>query len=121
VGGGPASVVTDKGVFRFDLKTHEIYLAEVFPWQDEAEIEQLKKSFSWDLKIADNLKILQPPTEKEMTALKLMDPGGQYIIASIMDRPIGKLILAGNIGLEGCCIMCEIGEKAITEVLEFVT
>lgn len=121
VGGGPASVVTDKGVFRFDPKSHEIYLAEVFPWQDEADIEQVKKSFPWDLRIADNLKILQPPTEKELIALKLMDPTGQYIIASILDRPIGKLILSGNIGLEGCCTMCEISEKAVTEVLGFVT
>jgi glutaconate CoA-transferase subunit B len=121
VGGGPASVVTDRGVFRFDPKSHEIYLAEVFPWQDEADIEQLKKSFPWDLKIADKLKIIQPPTEKELIALKLMDPTGQYIIASILDRPIGKLILAGNIGLEGCCTMCELGENAITEVLGFVT
>ena len=81
----------------------------------------MKKSFPWDLKVADNLKVLQPPTEKELTALKLMDPTGQYIIASIMDRPIGKLIMEGNTGLEGCCVMCEIGEKAVTEVLGFVT
>jgi glutaconate CoA-transferase subunit B len=121
VGGGPASVVTDKGVFRFDPKSHEIYLAEVFPWQDETEIEQLKKSFPWDLKVAKDLKILQPPTDKEMTALKLMDPGGQYIIASILDRPIGKLILSGEIGYYGCNVMCEIGEKAVEEVQRFVT
>jgi glutaconate CoA-transferase subunit B len=121
IGGGPSAVVTDKGVFRFDPKSHEIYLAEVFPWQDEAEIEQLKKSFPWDLKIAKDLKIMQPPTEKEMTALKLMDPGGQYIIASILDRPIGKLILAGEIGYYGCNVMCEIGETAIDEVRRFVT
>lgn len=121
VGGGPSAVITDRGVFRFDIKSHEIYLAEVFPWQDEDNIEDIKNSFPWDLKVANDLKIMQPPTEKEMTALNLMDPMGQYIIASIMDRPIGKLILEGNIGLEGCCIMCDIGEKAITEVLGFVT
>lgn len=121
VGGGPAAVVTDRGVFRFDPKTHEIYLAEVFPWQDDADIQQIKESFPWELKITKDLKIMQPPTEREMTALKLMDPMGQYTIASIMDRPIGKLILAGNIGLDGCCIMCDIGEKAVLDVLEFVT
>ncbi|MDO9333327.1 MAG: CoA-transferase [Dehalococcoidales bacterium] len=121
VGGGPSSVVTDRGVFRFDPKTHKLYLAEVFPWQDEADIEQVKESIPWDLKVADNLKIIQPPTEQELTALKLMDPTGQYIIASIMDRPIGKLIMQGEIGFEGCNTMCEIGEKAVTEVLGFVT
>jgi glutaconate CoA-transferase subunit B len=121
VGGGPSAVVTDKGIFRFDQKSHELYLAEVFPWQDDSEIQQLKESFPWDLKIAKDLKIMQPPTEKEMTALKLMDPMGQYIIASILDRPIGKLILAGEIGFDGCNVMCEIGEKAVLDVLEFVT
>jgi glutaconate CoA-transferase subunit B len=121
VGGGPSAVVTDKGIFRFDPKNHEIYLAEVFPWQDDADIAQLKESFPWDLKIAKDLKILQPPTEKEMKALKLMDPLGQYTIASIMDRPIGKLILAGEIGVDGCNVMCELGEQAVLEVLDFVT
>jgi glutaconate CoA-transferase subunit B len=121
VGGGPAAVVTDRGVFRFDAKTHEIYLAEVFPWQDDTDIQQIKDSFPWELKIAEEIKIMQPPTEREMIALKLMDPMGQYTIASIMDRPIGKLILEGNIGLDGCCIMCDLCESAVEEVLKSVT
>ena len=121
VGGGPSSVVTDRGVFRFDPKTHEIYLAEVYPWQDEKEIEEVKNSIPWDLKVAKELKIIEPPTERELTALRLMDPTGQYIIASIMDRPIGKIIMQGKIGLEGCDEMCQLAENAIDEVLGFVT
>jgi glutaconate CoA-transferase subunit B len=120
VGGGPSSVATDRGVFRFDPETHELYLAEVFPWQDEADIEQVKKSIPWDLKVAKELKIIEPPTERELCMLRLMDPMGQYTIANIMDRPIGKIIMEGKINLEGCDTLCELGETAITEVLGFV-
>jgi glutaconate CoA-transferase subunit B len=121
VGGGPSAVVTDRGVFRFDSKTHELYLAEVFPWQDEAAIEELKKCFPWNLKVAKELKIIEPPTEKELCMLRLMDPMGQYIIASIMDRPVGKIIIEGKIGLEGCDTLCQLSEKAIMGILESAT
>jgi len=121
VGGGPSSVVTDRGVFRFDPKTHELFLAEVFPWQDEADIEAIKKSFPWDLKVAKELKIIEPPTERELWALRLMDPNGQYIIASIMDRPIGKIIMERKFDLEGYDTFYGLMERAVREVLEFVT
>ena len=121
VGGGPSSVVTDKGVFRFDAETRELYLAEIFPWQDEEDIENVSKSFPWDLKIAEELKLIEPPTERELWALRLMDPMGQYIIASIMDRPIGKIILGGKVNLEGYDTFSKLAEKAIAEVLEFVS
>jgi glutaconate CoA-transferase subunit B len=121
VGGGPSSVVTDRGVFRFDAKTHELFLSEVFPWQDEADIEDIKKSFPWNLKVADELKILEPPTERELWALGLMDPTGQYTIANIMDRPLGKIILEGKFNLEGYNTFMEISDRAMREVLDFVT
>ena len=87
VGGGPSAVVTDRGVFRFDAETHEVYLAEVYPWQDDEDIDDVKNSIPWNLKVAKKLKIIEPPTERELWALRLMDPNGQYIIANIMDRP----------------------------------
>jgi glutaconate CoA-transferase subunit B len=121
VGGGPSSVVTNRGVFRFDSETHELYLAEVFPWQDEEDIEKVKKSFPWDLKIAKELKIIEPPTERELWALRLMDPNGQYLIANVMDRPLGKIIMERKFDLEGYDTFLGLIENAIKEVLEFVT
>ena len=121
VGGGPSAVVTNRGVFRFDSKTHELYLAEVFPWQDEEDMENVKKSIPWDLKIAKELKIIEPPTERELWALRLMDPNGQYIIASVMDRPIGKIIMERKFNLEGYDTFLGLIESAIREVLETVT
>jgi glutaconate CoA-transferase subunit B len=121
VGGGPSAVITDRGVFRFDKGSHEIYLAEVFPWQDEDDIADVKSGFPWDLKIAKKLKIIEPPTKRELWALRLMDPTGQYIIASIMDRPIGRIIMEGRFDLEGYDTYLGLTENAIEEVLKFVT
>jgi len=121
VGGGPSAVVTNRGVFRFDSETHELYLAEVFPWQDETDIEEVKKGFPWDLKVARELKIIEPPTERELWALRLMDPNGQYIIASIMDRPIGKIIMDGKFDLEGYDTYLGLMERVMREAVDFVT
>jgi glutaconate CoA-transferase subunit B len=121
VGGGPSAVVTDRGIFRFDHETHEIYLAEVFPWQDKKDIEDVKKSFPWDLKVAEEPKIIEPPTERELWALKLMDPLSQYIVPKILDRPIGKILAEGVLNLEQYDRFLQIVERAIQEVLESVT
>jgi glutaconate CoA-transferase subunit B len=120
VGGGPSAVATNRGVFRFDTETHELYLAEVFPWQDERDIEELRSSFPWDLKVAGELKIMEPPTERELWALRLMDSTSQYIVASVMDRPIGRIISTGKLNLEGYDEFLGMQEKALREILQFV-
>ena len=121
VGGGPSAVITNRGVFRFDSETNELYLAEVFPWQDEEDIEEVKKGFPWDLKVAREPKVIEPPTERELWALRLMDPNGQYIIASVMDRPIGKIIAERKFDLEGYDTFLGLMEKAMREAMDFVT
>ena len=81
----------------------------------------MKKSIPWNLKVAKEPKIIEPPTERELWALRLMDPNGQYIIASVMDRPIGKIIMEGKFDLEGYDTFLGLLEGAIREVLESVT
>jgi glutaconate CoA-transferase subunit B len=120
VGGGPSAVITNRGVFRFDAESHELYLAEVFPWQDEKDIEEIRESFPWDLKVAEELKIIEPPTERELWALKLMDSTRNYIVASVMERPIGRIIDAGKLNLEGYDEYLRLTEEALREILEFV-
>lgn len=121
VGGGPSTVATNRGVFRFDSETHELYLAEIFPWQDEKDIEEVRGSFPWDLKVGNELKIIEPPTERELWALRLMDSTSNYILPSILERPIGRIILAGKLNLEGYDEYLGIQEKALKEILEFVS
>jgi hypothetical protein len=73
------------------------------------------------LKIAKELKIIEPPTERELWALRLMDPNGQYIIANVMDRPLGKIIMERRFDLEGYDTFLGLIESAIKQALEFVT
>jgi glutaconate CoA-transferase subunit B len=120
VGGGPSAVATDRGVFRFDAESHELYLADVFPWQGRKDIEEVRKGFPWDLKVAEELKIMEPPTERELWALRLMDSTSNYILANVMDRPIGKFILAGKLDLEGYDQYLGMQEKALREILQSV-
>jgi glutaconate CoA-transferase subunit B len=121
VGGGPSCVVTDRGKFRFDPETHELYLAEVFPWQDEQDIEEIKKSFPWDLKVAEELKIMEPPTERELWAMRLLDRSGTWTIAKLMDRPVGKVLMAGKLNLEGYNIVLGLRESGMREAMETLT
>jgi glutaconate CoA-transferase, subunit B len=72
LGGGPAAVVTDRGVFLFDPETHEMDLSEVFPWQDEEDINRIVKATPWGLKVADHLKSIAPPSEDEVNAVALI-------------------------------------------------
>jgi hypothetical protein len=64
---------------------------------------------------------MEPPTERELWALRLMDSTSNYILASVIDRPIGKIILAGKLNLEGYDEYLGMQEKALREILEFVS
>jgi glutaconate CoA-transferase, subunit B len=96
LGGGPEAVITDQGVFRFDPETHEMFLSEVFPWQEEEDINQIVKATPWGLKVADNLKIITPPSEDEANAVALMDPLFTYRITKFVERPSAKYTLQGR-------------------------
>lgn len=98
-GGGPKCVVTNRGIFRFDPETHEMYLAEVFPWQDEEEIAEIVAATPWSLQVSKDLKIIKPPTEDENKAIVLMDPQLRYMITVALERPAGKVILSGKTDL----------------------
>jgi glutaconate CoA-transferase subunit B len=95
-GDGPAAVVTDRGIFRFDPETHEMYLSDVFPWQDEEDIKQIVEANPWGLRVADDLKIIAPPSEDEINAADSMDPLFTYRITQFVDRPSSKYIVQGR-------------------------
>ena len=118
VGKGPSCVVTDRGIFRFDPETHEMYLSEVYPGTDEEEIEEIKKRVEWDLKVAKELGTIDPPTDKEFEILKLMDPGGTWSLPSIFDTPAVKILLAGRLNLDGYSELAQRYESSWKTVLE---
>jgi glutaconate CoA-transferase subunit B len=121
VGGGPSCVVTDRGVFRFDAGSRELYLAEVFPWQDKGDIAEIRKAFPWNLKVAGELKVIEPPTERELWAMRLMDPIGLWTVGKVLDTTLGKLVLSGKHDLEAYNTFEEAKEAAWRKAMDILT
>ena len=71
LGGGPAAVITQKCIFRFDEVTKEMYLDSLHPG---ATVEEIRDNVSWDLKIAKDLKDTEPPTIEEVELIRSIDP-----------------------------------------------
>ncbi|MDO9537338.1 MAG: CoA-transferase, partial [Thermoplasmata archaeon] len=71
VGGGPAAVITEKCIFRFDEGTKEMYLDSLHPG---VTVEEIKDNVSWDLKVANDLKETERPTIEEVDFMKTIDP-----------------------------------------------
>ena len=72
-GGGPAVVVTDRAVFRFDEQDKEMYLAEI---DDPANLDQVRELVGWPLRVSPQLERIKPPTAREMGIMRQLDPLG---------------------------------------------
>jgi glutaconate CoA-transferase subunit B len=112
VGGGPKCLVTNRGIFRFDEESHEIYLAEVFPWQDETDIAEIVSQNPWGLKVAKDLKIITPPTEDEVAAVARVDAQYNFRIQQVFERPYAKVLLSGKRNIVGYNKIMELNETA---------
>jgi acyl CoA:acetate/3-ketoacid CoA transferase beta subunit len=64
------------GVYKFDDKTKEMYLAEYYPGQS---IEKIKANCAWDLKVSPTVVETTIPTAAELTILRALDPTGFYL------------------------------------------
>ena len=71
--GGPTVVVTDKCIFRFDAVTKEMYLDALYP---DVSVEDIRANVSWDSKIAENIKQVEPPPLEYLTLMRKPDPNG---------------------------------------------
>jgi glutaconate CoA-transferase, subunit B len=75
-GRGPQAVVTDLGILEPDANG-EFVLAALHPG---ASVEQAKANTGWDLKIIEDLRNTEPPTESELHILREeLDPSGIYL------------------------------------------
>lgn len=70
-GGGPAAVITDRAVFRFEQQTKEMYLDELFPGVTEDEV---RNDVGWELKVSSNLRVADPPSDIELGTMRQLDP-----------------------------------------------
>jgi len=74
---GPSAVVTTLGLFRFEENTKEMYLDRYYPGITANEI---KASVGWDLKVAEEVKEAEPPTDEEIRILRQeVDPQGMFL------------------------------------------
>ncbi len=71
VRGGPATVITDKAVLKFDETTKEMILVSIHPG---VSMDDVKASTGWNLKTAQSVSKTPAPTEKELDALHRFDP-----------------------------------------------
>ena len=69
---GPAVIITNKAVLRFDEETKEAYLASVHPGNT---VEEVLENTPWDLKVPADVPETQPPTDEELRVLReILDP-----------------------------------------------
>lgn len=75
-GGGPQAVVTNLCILEPD-DNGELTLTALHPG---IEVEQARENTGWDLKVAPQLQITQPPSADELTILReKLDPEGIYL------------------------------------------
>ena len=67
VGGGPTAIITDLGVLRPDRHTKELTLVALHPG---ATVEQAREETGWELRVADDLAVTEPPSEEELRILR---------------------------------------------------
>ena len=71
-GRGPVRVVTDIGVLEPDPETRELTLTRTHPG---VEVSDVRAATGWDLRVAPNVAVTEPPTEQELTVLRRLMEG----------------------------------------------
>jgi glutaconate CoA-transferase subunit B len=71
-GRGPVLVITDLGILEPADDTRELVLSHVHP---EVEVDQVREATGWDLRVAAELQVTDPPTDDELDALRGLTAG----------------------------------------------
>lgn len=66
-GRGPSAVVTDLGLLEPDPESKELVLTQV---HEGVTAEAAQEATGWDLRVADDLRVTEPPTAAELEALR---------------------------------------------------
>jgi glutaconate CoA-transferase subunit B len=74
--GGMYRVITDLGVFGFDKHSKRMQLLALHPG---ATADQVRANTGFELLVAADLKITDPPTDRELAVLRHLDPDRLYI------------------------------------------
>ncbi len=76
---GPDAIFTPLCIFRFDSTTKEAYLDALHP---NVTIEQVRENTSWELKVVEEVKKIEPPTMREISICRrvMKDAIDQYYV-----------------------------------------
>jgi len=66
-GAGPTAVITDLGVLEPDPETKELTLTQV---HEGVDAEQVREATGWPLRVAEDLRTTDAPTDEELNALR---------------------------------------------------
>jgi glutaconate CoA-transferase subunit B len=66
-GKGPTAVITDLGVLEPDPASAELTLTQL---HEGVSVEQAREATSWELAVAAELRVTEPPSEHELAALR---------------------------------------------------
>jgi glutaconate CoA-transferase subunit B len=69
-GAGVTAVVTDLGLLEPDPETRELTLTCVHPG---VSADDARAATAWELRVADDLRVVEPPTDAELTALRALE------------------------------------------------
>ena len=75
ISGGAHLVVTDLGVMDFDRKDGRMRLKSLHPG---VAVQTIRENTGFELKIPDRIRRTKPPTAKELSRLRELDPDGRY-------------------------------------------
>jgi glutaconate CoA-transferase, subunit B len=75
IAGGMYRVVTDLGIFGFEERSKRMQLLALHPG---VTVDQIRADTGFELLIAIDLTVTDPPTEKELAALRHLDPDRLY-------------------------------------------
>jgi glutaconate CoA-transferase subunit B len=70
-GSGPAALISNKGIFRFDAVTKELYLDQIHPG---VALESVKADIPWALKVAQDLRTTVRPSDAEIDFIRDFAP-----------------------------------------------
>ena len=91
-GSGPSALITTKGVFEFDEKTKEMYLAGIHPGMT---VEEIRAQVPWDLKMADPLEVTKLPSEDEISIIRAFAPDisvGRSLFVELLTRSVLEVL-----------------------------
>lgn len=68
---GPSTLISRKGIFKFDPVSKEMYLANNHPG---ISVDEIKKDIPWDLNVSPDLKETKPPSANELEFMRKFNP-----------------------------------------------